>query len=140
MFLSASPVSQLFQILLTHPAMVPDLVQDGRADLLDEFLHAAAHLLDRLLKDVDDIRQGAGILDAATGARTAVIQTQEQVSLAGSQGLHLATSRPIPHFHAYLFEIVGESLWDLCEGLLHQLSEPLFTHRVRHAIYSFHAP
>src|SRR5438132_116110 len=51
-----SPISQPLQIRLAHPEVMPDLVQHGDAHLPHQIVAAARHLLDVLLKNVDDIR------------------------------------------------------------------------------------
>src|SRR5579864_1008093 len=75
-----SPIPQLFQIPLAHAEVMADLVQDGLADLLDEVRLGAADLLDRFLEDVDDVGEAAGVLDAALGARAALIETEQQAA------------------------------------------------------------
>src|SRR5687767_3291023 len=51
-----SPVTELIQIGLVHPEMMPDLVQHRRANFLDQLLLVRAHLFDVVLEDEDVVR------------------------------------------------------------------------------------
>ena len=110
--------------------MVADFVQDSGSDLLDEIRLALGDLLDGILEDVDDIRQRAGILDAAPSARAAVIKTQQQVSAACANGAKLTLTGTIANFDRDFVEVARKCFGHICQGVLDELAEALLAHVV----------
>src|SRR4051794_15343168 len=78
-------VTELVQVVLVQAEMMPDLVEDGRADFAQQVVLAVAHQLDVFLEDVDDVERrtfpgaAGGVFDAALRQRSAVVQSQQQL-------------------------------------------------------------
>src|SRR4051812_7143888 len=99
--------------------MVPDLVQDRRADVAHQVSFATGGVLDVLLKDVDDRRADARLLDAALRERQAVVQTEQEVALRESDALELLARRAIADLDRHLLEKLGEARRQLRQRPLH---------------------
>ncbi len=73
-------ISQFLQVVFAQAKMVADFVEDGFADLLDEFFFSTTDLLDGFLEDVNEVGDGAGILDAALGAGAALVEAKQEAA------------------------------------------------------------
>ncbi len=127
-----SPISEIFQIVFIHPEVMADFMQNSGPDLLDELRFVVADRFDRVLKDVNHIRQGAGIFDVANGPGAALVEAQQKAAALDADAAKLGRGRIVPDLNGNLFNEFGELIGQLGKRLFHQPAELRFAHVKRH--------
>ena len=130
----SSSVAEFVEIIFIHSEMMPDLVQDGFSNFLDQFCFTVEGDFVVLLEKRDPCRHPAGMLDASLGERNAFMKSKKELVVCQADRSELLEGRTIPDFDRHLFDVAREGLGKLAERLLDQLAETRFAHVISHGV------
>jgi hypothetical protein len=109
-----------------------DLVEDRLADLFDQIGFIVAGQFHVFLKDKHDIRQPRGVLHAAMGARSALVETQQKRIIVQFKFPPLSACGPLAHFHRDLVQQLSKWLGQRSQCTFNQFPEPRFADSAHH--------
>src|SRR5712692_561236 len=115
---------KVFELVFGHAEVVAELVEDGEADFLADFLFGFADGLDVLLVEDDVIGPGRHVPDAFLGRRDAVELAHQQVFLR----IRLLAGREVLYYHRHVSDFPAELRRQCVQSFLNQPIETRAVH------------